>query len=88
MTREQTKACLEAAAYACYFGPTSRSRLVWNLREHGVDLATANAFIAEALRAKLLHDQGSYGWISATPFLCSIAAQFDELAADVEAWQP
>ena len=86
MTREQAKACLEAAVRACYYGATRRPRLSWVIRQHGVDLKTAEDFISEALKSKLLQDN-SYGWISATPFLCSIAAQFEELAADVEAWQ-
>lgn len=87
MTREQTKACLEATARACYYGATRRSRLAWVLRQHGIGIKMANDFISEGLKAKLLEDRGSYGWISVTPFLLGIAAQFDTLAADVEVWQ-
>lgn len=83
MTKEQTKACLEASVRACYYGATRRSRLSWVLRQHGVDLRTANAFISEALKARLLEDN-SYGWISVTPFMLGIAAQFDTLTDGME----
>ncbi len=89
MTREQTKTCLEAAVKAGYFGAAKRSRLVWCLRQVGLELEEARDFIDEMLEAKLMevHVDRFDPWVSATPFLVGIAANFDELAADVEAWQ-
>ena len=89
MTREQTKTCLETAVRSCYYGATKYSRLVWCLRQAGIGLRDARLFIREAFLARLLETRVSKfdPWVSATPFLVGIAANFDELAADVEAWQ-
>ncbi len=89
MTREQTKTCLEAAVRACYYGATKYSRLVWCLRQAGVALRPAQKLIRDLLEAKLLETRVDRfdPWVSATPFLVGIAANFDKLAADVEAWQ-
>ena len=89
MTREQTKTCLRAAVRACYHGAAKQSRLIWCLRQNGIGLKLARAFVKEALLARMLEIQVRRfdPWVSATPFLVGIAANFDRLAADVEAWQ-
>ncbi len=88
MTKAQTKAMFEAAMHCAYFGPVKDQRMVYCLRQTGASLRDARAFIASAIEAKLMHRNVSGGrWISVTPFLCGIGANFDELAAEAGAWE-
>ena len=86
MTREMTKKCLQALVRACYYGGTRWSRMGWVLRQQGLGHLAAAEFLAQAVEAKLIEYRAS-DWAYVTPFLVGIAANFDELAADVEAWQ-
>ncbi len=88
MTKAQTKAMFEAATHACYFGPAKEERIIWCLKQAGASLRDARDFIDCAIEAKLMHRNVSGGhWISVTPFLCGIGANFDDLAAEAGAWE-
>ena len=69
MTKEQTKAALQAIVQACYYGSTRRSRLEWNLcQKLDIDLSETSEIIGIALDAHML-EEVSPAWIAATPTL-------------------
>lgn len=86
MTKAETKAALDACIKACYFGATKRHRIIYVLmHDAGMDLNGACEFLNIALDAKLMqvHVKAMDPWVSVTPFMIGIAANFDELAAEV-----
>ena len=85
LNRDETKQALEAIAQACYFGATRKHRILFLLQDQGLDFNASFEFLTICLDARLAeaHTDALDPWISVTPFLLAILANYDELAQDI-----